>query len=215
MLARTAAALKAEGSEESDEEAATPVKRRVAAGRTRASPKVTKAAASPVKKAAAAKATAAKKAPARGRTTASRIKKEEGESEAEGEGVSAGGEEGEDAAAAAAATLRKRGKGLKPMELMELAMKANKWWEEPVLEQGIKWVHMEHCGVLFPPTYQPHGVKMKYDDKDVDLTLEQEEMATFYAQVAPDGPQLGNPKTAKVRFFVLINQPLLHFLPSI
>lgn len=26
-----------------------------------------------------------------------------------------------------------------------------------------KWVTLEHNGVLFPPPYEPHGVKMKYD----------------------------------------------------
>ncbi|KAL6768009.1 DNA topoisomerase 1 [Auxenochlorella protothecoides] len=45
----------------------------------------------------------------------------------------------------------------------------------------IRWTTLEHSGVLFPPEYQPHGVKMLYDGVPVDLTPEQEEVATFYA----------------------------------
>jgi DNA topoisomerase-1 len=36
-----------------------------------------------------------------------------------------------------------------------------------------KWQTLEHAGVLFPPEYEPHGVKMLYDGKPVDLTPEQ------------------------------------------
>ncbi len=42
-------------------------------------------------------------------------------------------------------------------------MKAFKWWDEPPLPEGARWKYIEHCGVSFPPPYQPHGVKMKYD----------------------------------------------------
>eukprot|EP00892_Ulva_mutabilis_P005132 jgi/Ulvmu1/2991/UM015_0031.1 len=44
-----------------------------------------------------------------------------------------------------------------------------------------KWATLEHGGVLFPPEYVPHGVKLKYDGVPVDLTPEQEEVATMYA----------------------------------
>ena len=40
----------------------------------------------------------------------------------------------------------------------------------------MKWETLEHSGVLFPPEYAPHGVKMLYDGKPVDLTPEQEEV---------------------------------------
>lgn len=40
---------------------------------------------------------------------------------------------------------------------------------------------MQHNGVLFPPEYEPHGVKLLYDGEPVDLTPEQEEAATFFA----------------------------------
>lgn len=45
----------------------------------------------------------------------------------------------------------------------------------------MKWKTLEHGGVLFPPEYTPHGIKMKYDGVPVDLTPEQEEVATMYA----------------------------------
>jgi DNA topoisomerase-1 len=45
----------------------------------------------------------------------------------------------------------------------------------------VRWQTLEHAGVLFPPEYQPHGVKMLYDGVPVDLTPEQEEVATFFA----------------------------------
>jgi len=60
-----------------------------------------------------------------------------------------------------------------------------KWWlpENQVKhENGEKWLYLEHKGVLFPPAYEPHGVKMLYDGEAVDLEPEAEEAATFYAQ---------------------------------
>jgi len=44
--------------------------------------------------------------------------------------------------------------------------------QEP-LEAGKKWRFLEHNGVIFPPKYEPHGVKMLYEDEEVDLTPEQ------------------------------------------
>jgi DNA topoisomerase-1 len=44
-----------------------------------------------------------------------------------------------------------------------------------------KWSTLIHCGVLFPPEYEPHGIKMLYDGKPVDLTPDQEEVATMFA----------------------------------
>lgn len=46
---------------------------------------------------------------------------------------------------------------------------------------GKKWDTLVHCGVLFPPEYEPHGVKMLYDGKPVELTPEQEEVASMFA----------------------------------
>ena len=35
---------------------------------------------------------------------------------------------------------------------------------------------LEHSGVLFPPEYTPHGVKMLYDGQPVELDPKQEEV---------------------------------------
>ncbi|KAJ7532872.1 hypothetical protein O6H91_13G023500 [Diphasiastrum complanatum] len=40
---------------------------------------------------------------------------------------------------------------------------------------GQKWTTLEHNGVIFPPPYQVHGIKMLYDGKAVELTPQQEE----------------------------------------
>lgn len=42
--------------------------------------------------------------------------------------------------------------------------------------EGQKWTTLVHNGVIFPPPYKPHGVKMLYKGKPVDLTPEQEEV---------------------------------------
>ena len=79
---------------------------------------------------------------------------------------------------------------------------------------------MEHQGVIFPPPYKPHGVRMRYAGEPVTLTPAQEEIATFYASachprpipaaltprspltspaaVPKEGPHLGTARTAKV-----------------
>lgn len=44
-----------------------------------------------------------------------------------------------------------------------------------------KWNTLVHSGVLFPPEYEPHGVKMLYDGKPVELTPDQEEVASMFA----------------------------------
>ena len=69
----------------------------------------------------------------------------------------------------------------------------NKWWEKPPEEENdnnsgdedesAKWKHMEHNGVLFPPEYEPHGIKIKYKGEPIELNPEQEEVVTFWAQV--------------------------------
>ena len=69
----------------------------------------------------------------------------------------------------------------------------NKWWEKPPEEENDnnsgdedeskKWKHMEHNGVLFPPEYEPHGIKIKYKGEPIELNPEQEEVVTFWAQV--------------------------------
>jgi DNA topoisomerase IB len=43
-------------------------------------------------------------------------------------------------------------------------------------DKSVKWQTLAHNGVLFPPDYTPHGVKMLYDGQPVDLTPQQEEV---------------------------------------
>ncbi|KAI3795708.1 hypothetical protein L1987_38365 [Smallanthus sonchifolius] len=47
--------------------------------------------------------------------------------------------------------------------------------------EGQKWTTLVHNGVIFPPPYKPHGVKILYKGKPVDLTPAQEEVATMFA----------------------------------
>nr|XP_043609444.1 DNA topoisomerase 1 alpha-like [Erigeron canadensis] len=59
--------------------------------------------------------------------------------------------------------------------------------------EGQKWTSLVHCGVIFPPAYKPHGVKMLYKGKPVALTPEQEEVATMFA-VMIDTEYMNKPK---------------------
>jgi DNA topoisomerase-1 len=89
-------------------------------------------------------------------------------------------------------------KKLDKTERLQYAMQSFLWWEAPILAEGINWTTMEHSGVAFPEEYAPHGVKMLYEGHAVVLTPEQEEAATFFAAMDPDGMHLGNPKTAPI-----------------
>jgi len=60
---------------------------------------------------------------------------------------------------------------------------ATRWWDKKPYKGDIKWQTLDHNGVVFPPPYSPHHIKLLYDGKPLDLTPEQEEMATFYAQM--------------------------------
>eukprot|EP01094_Clydonella_sp_ATCC50884_P017924 TRINITY_DN3211_c0_g2_i1.p1 TRINITY_DN3211_c0_g2~~TRINITY_DN3211_c0_g2_i1.p1 ORF type:complete len:928 (+),score=457.38 TRINITY_DN3211_c0_g2_i1:106-2784(+) len=70
----------------------------------------------------------------------------------------------------------------KRQEKLAAEMPDEKWWEDGVPgKDQPKWKTLEHNGPVFPPAYEPHGVKMLYDGEPVELTPEQEEVATFYA----------------------------------
>jgi len=64
----------------------------------------------------------------------------------------------------------------------------NRWWE---LADGAasgkrgakKWDTFEHHGLMFAPDYEPHGVPIKYDGKEIKLTGEAEEIATYWCGV--------------------------------
>lgn len=96
-------------------------------------------------------------------------------------------------------------KKIREVDRLEEARKAYKWWEAKPLPEGINWINLEHTGVIFAPPHVRHGVPLVYDGERIKLTLEQEELATFYAAIPDDGPQLGNPKTRSVfqkNFFI-------------
>jgi DNA topoisomerase-1 len=95
-------------------------------------------------------------------------------------------------------TTERQLKKLDKTERLQYAMQAFLWWEGPVLAQGMNWSTLEHSGVSFPDEYVPHGVKMLYDGQPVELTPAQEEAATFFAGMDPEGMHLGNPKTAPI-----------------
>ncbi|GKV38720.1 hypothetical protein SLEP1_g46602 [Rubroshorea leprosula] len=59
-----------------------------------------------------------------------------------------------------------------------------------------KWTTLVHSGVIFPPPYKAHGVKMLYNGKAVDLTPEQEEVATMFA-VMKDTDYMNKPQFKK------------------
>lgn len=56
---------------------------------------------------------------------------------------------------------------------------ANKWWNRETKKN--KWDTLEHNGMVFPEAYVAHGVKLRYEGKEVDLNVEEEEVATYYA----------------------------------
>lgn len=89
-------------------------------------------------------------------------------------------------------------KKMSKIERLEEARKAFKWWEAPELDDGVNWKKLEHAGIAFAPPYVRHNIPIKYDGKLLLLTMEQEEMASSYANLPHDGPQLGIPKTRVV-----------------
>lgn len=42
-----------------------------------------------------------------------------------------------------------------------------------------KWTSLMHNGAIFPPPYEPHGVKILYNGEPVNLTHEQEEVFLY------------------------------------
>lgn len=70
----------------------------------------------------------------------------------------------------------------KPTKNFKKVMKKSKYSKStkvtPTSGDGQKkWTTLVHNGVIFPPPYKPHGVKMLYKGKPVDLTPEQEEVS--------------------------------------
>jgi DNA topoisomerase I len=89
-------------------------------------------------------------------------------------------------------------KQLDKTERLQYAMQSFLWWNAPEPRPGCQWTTMEHAGVAFPEPYQPHNIPLLYKNQPVILTPAQEEAATLFASMDPDGMHLGNPKTAPI-----------------
>jgi len=69
---------------------------------------------------------------------------------------------------------------------LEEEKKVWKWWEESEqLPEGVKWRFLEHKGPLFAPEYErlPEHIKFYYDGKHMRLSVDTEEVATFYGKM--------------------------------
>ncbi|KAL0113236.1 hypothetical protein PUN28_012411 [Cardiocondyla obscurior] len=60
-----------------------------------------------------------------------------------------------------------------------------KWWEEEKKSDGTKWHFLEHKGPVFAPPYEPlpPTIKFYYNGKEMKLSQDTEEVATFYARM--------------------------------
>lgn len=90
----------------------------------------------------------------------------------------------------------KKKKEFTKIERLEETRKAFKWWEAEELPEGVNWNTLEQAGIIFPETYVRHGKPLIYDGKALVLPSEHEEIASFYAAMPEDGPQLGGPSRA-------------------
>ncbi|GAA5932048.1 DNA topoisomerase 1 [Sporobolomyces koalae] len=94
----------------------------------------------------------------------------------------------EDSAAPTKAKAKGKGKAKKDEDAESKAEDGDseddtyKWWENQD-NSDTKWKTLEHNGVLFPPEYEPHGIRMKYNGKQVKLAPEAEEVASFFAAI--------------------------------
>ena len=81
-------------------------------------------------------------------------------------------------------------------------IQVNKWWEQPVEndeEIEERWKSLEHNAVIFPLKYEPHGVKIRYKGEEIILTPNQEELATFWAQILDN--ELSSKEITRKNFF--------------
>merc|ERR1712170_18688 len=87
---------------------------------------------------------------------------------------------------------KKTPKKLEKADRIAHAMQSFLWWDAKDPPKGCQWGTMEHAGVSFTEKYVPHGVKMLYNGKEVTLSPAEEEAATFFAAMDPEGMHLGN-----------------------
>lgn len=86
----------------------------------------------------------------------------------------------------------KKGKGKQDEEEEEVY----EWWDAPKKEDdSIKWETLQHNGVVFPPPYEPlpKNVKLLYDGKPLTLSIEAEEIATFFGGMLNSTHNVENP----------------------
>ncbi|KAL3626286.1 hypothetical protein CASFOL_029835 [Castilleja foliolosa] len=87
---------------------------------------------------------------------------------------------------------KKKGNNNKPTKVI---MKNSTSSSTPPVSGDVqKWTSLSHNGVIFPPPYKPHGVKMLYKGIPVELSPEQEEAATMYAEILDSYYYVENPK---------------------
>ncbi|KAJ2785456.1 DNA topoisomerase 1 [Coemansia javaensis] len=81
----------------------------------------------------------------------------------------------------------------------EVSDEEYKWWLDHKDDGGPKWQTLEHCGVLFPPEYEPHGKPLGYKGAWITMPPEVEEVATFFAGVL--GTDHAENKVFQANFF--------------
>ncbi|KAI0200296.1 eukaryotic DNA topoisomerase I [Astrocystis sublimbata] len=71
----------------------------------------------------------------------------------------------------------------------------HRWWEQAKSDDSVKWLKLEHNGVLFPPEYEvlPKSVKLLYDGKPVNLHVDAEEVAGFFGAMLNSTHNVENP----------------------
>ena len=89
-------------------------------------------------------------------------------------------------------------KKLDKTERLQYAMQSFLWWNSQEPAPGCQWTTMEHAGVAFTEPYVPHNIPMMYQNQALPLTSLQEEAATLFASIDPEGMHLGNDKTAPI-----------------
>ena len=66
-------------------------------------------------------------------------------------------------------------KKLEKADRIAHARQAFLWWDSPEPPAGCQLSTMEHAGLSFTEPYEPHGVKLLYDGKEIDLSPAEEE----------------------------------------
>lgn len=76
----------------------------------------------------------------------------------------------------------------------------------------IKFKYLEHNGVIFPQSYEPHNVAIKYKGEPIQLPPNIEELATFWAQTLD--ADISKNDTARKNFFLEFRYELKKHSPE-